>query len=448
MYSRLREQSILFVSVVKWIFLSTIIGVVVGLGTTLFLKTLNWSVAGAGQFSYYFLLLPFAMALSMIATKYLAPDAEGHGTEKVIEAVHKNFGKIKLIVAPVKFITTIVTVAFGGSVGKEGPCAQIGGSLASFFADIFRFDNNDRRKLVICGISAGFASVFGTPIAGAIFGVEVLFVGQILYDVLLPSFVAGIMAFEVSSALGITYFHNPIKLAPMFSEYFFIKVMLAGVFFGICSFLLIEILDLGKRLSDKIRIWEPVKALVGGTAIVCLALIFSTQYLGLGLDTIQANLGGTVSVWYSFLMKMVFTSITLGFGGSGGIITPIFFIGSTAGALFANIFRLDVATFAAIGLVSLLAGAANTPIAASIMAVELFGPVVAPYATIACIISFLMTGHRSVYPSQILSIKKSQSIQVKTGEIMENLNIAFMPRKKSITGTISNLIRKIKDKGR
>ena len=446
MYNRVREQTILFISVVKWIFLSSIVGAIVGLATTIFLKTLNWSVAGASSLPYYFLALPPAMALSVAITKYLAPDAEGHGTEKVIEAIHTNFGRIKLIVAPVKFITTILTVAAGGSVGKEGPCAQIGGSLSSCLADLFRFDDNDRRKLVICGISAGFASVFGTPIAGAIFGVEVLFVGQILYDVLLPSFVAGVMAFEVSAALGVTYFHDPIKFVPMFSEYFFIKVIIAGIFFGLCSFLLVEVLGLGKSLSEKIKVWEPVKAFAAGAVLVCLALVFSTRYLGLGLETIQSNLSGQVSVWYSFLIKMVFTSLTLGFGGSGGIITPIFFIGSTAGALFARLFGLDAATFAALGFVSLLAGSANTPIAASIMAVELFGPVVAPYATIACIISFLMTGHRSVYPSQILSIKKSQSIQVQTGEAMDRLTVAFKPRGKSITGFVSRMARAVKDK--
>jgi H+/Cl- antiporter ClcA len=140
----------------------------------------------------------------------------------------------------VKFVTTIITIALGGSVGKEGPCAQIGGGLASIFADLFRFDERDRKKLVVCGISAGFASVFGTPIAGAIFGVEVLFVGAIVYDVLLPSFVAGIISYQVSSELGITYFYHPIEFVPVFSQSFFIKVVLAGIFFGLCSVFLIE----------------------------------------------------------------------------------------------------------------------------------------------------------------------------------------------------------------
>src|SRR5208283_2868435 len=147
---------------------------------------------------------------------------------------------------------------------------------------------------------------------------------------------------------------------------------------------------------------------------VVLAWIFSKQYLGLGLDTIQLTLSGGDIVWYAFILKIIFTMITLSLGGSGGIITPIFFIGATAGSLFATTLGLDRATFAAIGLVGLLAGATNTPIAASIMAMELFGPQIAPYAAVACVVSFLIAGHRSVYPSQVLAIRKSASVNVET----------------------------------
>ena len=435
----------MFVSIIKWIVLAVVIGIIVGFSTAVFLKALNWTKILSDNFSYYFLLLPLALFLSALIIK-LAPDAEGHGTEKVIEAVHKHYGRIKALVVPVKLVATIITLAAGGSVGKEGPCAQIGAGLSSVFADIFKFSNSDRKKLVICGISAGFAAVFGTPIAGAIFGVEVLFMGNILYEVLLPSFIAGIIGYHVSSALGITYFYHTINFVPVFTNGFFIKVILAGIFFGLCSVIFIEVLKLGNKLSNKLRIYKPLKGVVGGVILIILTFLFSTQYLGLGLDTIQSSLEGVKTSWYAFLMKTVFTSITLNFGGSGGVVTAIFFTGATSGNLFASLLGLDIATFSAIGLISLLAGAANTPIAASIMAVELFGPKIAPYAAIACIISFLMTGHRSVYPSQVLAIRKSSSFEVEIGKEIETTEAKFQLRRKSLLGVLFGIVEKIKNK--
>ncbi|MBI5604390.1 MAG: chloride channel protein [Deltaproteobacteria bacterium] len=432
--AKIAEESVIFISILKWFVLSTAIGVIVGVATAFFLKILEWATLQTHVSPYYFLFLPIAFFLSALMIKYLAPGAEGHGTEKVIEAVHKQSGKINPMVVPIKLITTVITLAFGGSAGKEGPCAQIGAGLASIFASLFRFDDLDRKKLVICGISAGFASVFGTPIAGAIFGVEVLMVGNVLYEVLFPCFIAGVTSYQVSSAIGITYYYHPMHLIPVFKELFFIKVALAGIFFGIVSFVLIELLKLGKKLSDRLKIWPPFKGILGGLLLAGLALAISDRYLGLGLSSIEDTLQGLNMVWYAFILKIIFTSITLNFGGSGGIVTPIFFIGVTAGNLFAQIWGLDIATFSAIGMVALLAGAANTPIAASIMAVELFGPQIAPYAAVACVISFLMTGHRSVYPSQILSVTKSPSFELEIGDDIDSTHVHFKPRKKSLIG--------------
>jgi H+/Cl- antiporter ClcA len=443
MRKQLTESTVLFISIIKWVFLATIAGAIVGGATALFLKILGWATGIGQQSPYTFWLLPAALFLSALSIKYLAPDAEGHGTEKVIEAIHKRSGKIAIMVVPVKLLATIITLAIGGSVGKEGPCAQIGAGLTSFFSDILKFDDHDRKKLVICGISAGFAAVFGTPIAGSFFGVEVLFVGAILYEVLLPSFIAGITAYQVSSALGITYFHGPVNIIPVFSELFLLKVMVAGLFFGLCSIFLIEMLKAGERLSERLTIWKPLKGLIGGLVLVGLTYIFSARYLGLGLETIEAGFRGEHTDWYAFLVKPLFTSVTLGFGGSGGIVTPIFFIGATAGLFFAYVFSLNAGTFAAIGLTSVLAGAANTPIAASIMAVEMFGPAIAPYATVACVISFLITGHRSVYPSQILSISKSPSLQVELGKELANIQSLYLPRKRSLMSLILHFVDKV-----
>jgi len=332
MKKRLTEETVIFISVFKWILLATAVGVIVGASTTLFVKTLNWGAAAASTYRYYFLSMPLGLLASALIIKRLLPGAEGHGANKVIESIHRNSGKIKPIAVPAEFLRSFITLTTGGSAGKEGPSAQIGAGLASMLADILRFDGSDRRKLVICGISGGFASVFGTPLAGAIFGMEVLFVGSIRYDVLLPSFVAGIISYQVSSWLGLTYFYNPITFVPVFSEAFFIKVIAAGIFFGLCSFFLVETLRLGKKASSAIKLPLEAKAVIAGIFLVALTFIFSESYLGLGLPTIQSALEGGDIPWYAFILKSIFTSVTLSFGGHGGIGTPIFFVGATAGS--------------------------------------------------------------------------------------------------------------------
>ncbi len=431
--SHITEQTVMFASITKWILISSSIGAIIGLIVAFFLKLLEYCEESRVllPFNYYY-TLPFALALTVYIVKKFAPSAEGHGTEKVIESVHKNAGEINLSVIPVKLVATVITIFSGGSVGKEGPGAQIGAAAASFIATLFKFSKRDRKKMVICGISAGFASVFGTPLAGAIFGVEILIVGVLMYDILLPSIVAGFSAFFVAKMFGIsyTYFDLAYYVTFDFNYVLIAKVVLAGIFFGLVADFVITTLKAIHNFAKSININYILKAFLAGLFIVALTFIVGDQYLGLGFETIKESISSSHAdheniPWYAFILKTIFTSLTLGFGGSGGVITPIFYIGATSGNFFGSLVDGYIPLFAALGFVSVLAGATSAPIAAIIMAVELFGIHVGHYAALSVIIAFLMTGHRSVFPSQLLSMKKSEAINIKLGGEIVNSEATY-----------------------
>ena len=446
------EQTAIFLSVIKWVFLSSVVGIIIGFVVAIFLKTIAYSELHQSDmpFNYYY-ILPFVFMFTVWIVKTFAPNAEGHGTEKVIEAIHKHDGKIDVAVIPVKLLATVMTIFAGGSVGKEGPGAQIGAGTASFIATSLKFRKQDRRKLVICGISAGFAAVFGTPIAGAIFGVEVLIIGVIMYDVLLPSFIAGFAAFTTTQFLGVEYtyfdvrFYQAIELdIPLILE-----VILAGIFFGIVSDILVTTLSKTHKSIKKLAYSPYIKAFVGGIVLILLTLLFGEKFLGLGMQTIQDALSPHPLIsdnlpWYTFLMKTIFTSITLAVGGSGGIITPVFYVGATSGNLFGHMIGSEhIALFAALGFVSVLSGAANAPIAATIMAVELFGLEIAHYAALSAVISFLLTGHKSVFNSQKLGMKKSGALQINLGEDIDSTDVVLEDKE---VDKIKNITERLREK--
>lgn len=443
------EEMTIFSSIVKWTGYASAVGVLVGSGTAAFLLLLDYATKHITQFPLYYLFLPLTIFATSALIRWLAPEAEGHGTEKVIEAIHKRMGKIPLAVVPVKLFATVITIASGGSAGKEGPSAQIGAGLASMFADFLRVDGTDRRKLVICGISAGFATVFGTPIAGALFGIEVLVVGQVFSEVLFPSVVAGIIGYNVALALGVQYgITSTCCVVPHLTEWVFVRMILLGIWCGLASLMLIEIIKGCSRIYDHFKLNWVMKAFVGGGLLVLIGRFVSLSYLGLGIETVESGLAGDALPAGAFLWKSVATSITLASGGSGGVVTPIFFVGTAAGNVFAQLVDpANIATYSAIGLTALLAGAANTPIAASVMAMELFGPKIGSVAAIACMTSFLMTGYRSIYPSQLLGAQKSRSLTVPTGSPIGELPSTHVElRDKSLLGMLVKVIVRINQK--
>ncbi|MGB2579758.1 H+/Cl- antiporter ClcA [Elusimicrobium simillimum] len=404
-----KDQTGMFLNILKWFILSTIIGIIVGIADALFLTLLDASTASVSRVPLYFVGLPLVLWVTSLLARKVAAKHTDFSTDAAINKInaHKPVSLISTLKA---FFLPIITITGGGSAGKEAPCADVGAGLASMLAAGLRLNAEDRRKLMICGVSAGFAGVFGVPISGAIFGLEVLWVGYIFYEVMFPAFVAGITAYQVTSYLGVEYVYHPITVIPVFTEGFFLKVLFAGIFFGLMSLLFIELMKFFRTvfrfISFKFSMFW--RAFSGGVILVLIGLLVSPEYLGLGMDTTNDILHGAEPTFaMGSLFKMLTTAITFSAGGVGGIVTPIFFIGSQAGAVLSAFLEVDPRTMAALGVVAVLAGTTNAPLAASIMAIELFGPQIAPYAAVCCVISFLMTGQRSIFIKQKVSFSKN-----------------------------------------
>ncbi len=410
------EHAALFVTTLKWALLGAAAGFCVGWGTRGFLWSLTAStrlvdrlLAGAVR-PYW--LLPLALPTCVWLIRTFAPSAKGHGTEAVIAAIHQRSGKVDWLVAPVKLLATVLTLAFGGPVGKEGPCAQIGAAITSLFADLLRLGDDDRRRLVICGVGAGFAAVFGTPVSGALFGIEVLYLGRIEYPVLFPCLVAGIVAHLVCGASApVPALHAGLSLLE--HRTIVPLAILFGALFGLIALVLIETMRTLERALERFARRPYLLAAAGGLALAVFYAAAGDRYAGLGLPTIEGSLEGTARLFaLAFLFKILATAVTLETGGSGGIVTPLFFIGATSGLALGRAAGLEPGAIAAFGFVSVLAAAANTPVAAAVMGMELLPTQLGVYAALCAGTAFLFVGHRSVYASQKLGLAKSGGLDV------------------------------------
>ncbi|MBR1777014.1 MAG: chloride channel protein [Alphaproteobacteria bacterium] len=405
----IKNEEILLVNVIKWLVLSVIAGALTGALIALFLFLLRFCIEIAESWlSWRYALIPVGLLLSFYAVRLIAPAAEGRGTDKVIAAFHYRAARVPFMVIPAKILSTIFTLAPGGVVGTEGPSVQIGAGFTSALSIALHFSEKERKKLVICGVSAALSAVLGAPIAGAIFGVEVLFVGSFFYPILLPAVISSIASYFVCVALGVSYAVPDIVIPPLSLE-MFVWCLGAAVFFSFVCIYHVEMVHGIGRLFKKMNVPMPVKSFISAGILLSAAAIFGDSFLGMGDKGLNSILSGQPQPWYAFLLKSVLLGVTLSGGGSGGVQTPTFFIGAAAGSLFAGVFGLDIGFFGALGFVACIAGAVNTPLAATFMAVELFGNAIAPYAGAVCIICYMLTGLRSLYPTQVLVQPKSDA---------------------------------------
>ncbi len=368
--------------------------------------------------------LPVAGAAIGLVYHWVGRSAEG-GNNLIVEQIHEPGGGVPLRMAPLIVVSTVITHLFGGSVGREGTAVQLGGSIASAFGRFARLEPHDTRILLMAGIAAGFGAVFGTPVAGAVFALEVLTIGRIEYAALVPAILAAIVGDWTCHSWGIHHVAYHIAFGgypdaagtPFHIDGLLLaKVGIAGVAFGLAGLLFSEASHSVGAIFKKLCPIAYLRPVIGGLLIIGLVYALGTrEYLGLGVtsfnptDASIVGFFGPVHHVWAWAWKIVFTVLSLATGFKGGEVTPLFFIGAGLGNSIAGFLNAPLDLFAALGFVAIFAGASNTPLACTIMGIELFGAKHTVYVAVACFVAYLCSGHSGIYLSQKIGIPKTSN---------------------------------------
>lgn len=422
----IREHVSLTAYFVKWIVIATPLGIVVGAAVAFFLWLLNAATETRWEYPWLLYLLPFAGIVIVVAYKHLGGDSI-RGSNLVLDEIHQPDRGVTLRMAPMVLFGTVATHLFGGSAGREGTAVQMGGSLASGFTRFRAFNDRDTTALLSCGVAAGFGAVFGTPLAGAVFALEVLAVGRMVYPALLPCLVASIVADRTVAFIGVAHQGYNIQSAVElqissgafgFDPSLWVKVIIVAIAFGLVSFLFAESEHTLSALFTRCINPYWMRPAVGGVMVILITLALgTTDYLGIGVTT-QDGTGVSITNAFSeggadpfsWFWKLSLTAITLGAGFKGGEVTPLFFIGATLGNALAVVLGAPLDLFAALGFVAVFAGAANTPLACTIMGIELFGGEYTIFFAVACSIAYLFSGHSGIYTAQRIGAAKGDHL--------------------------------------
>ncbi|MBX0290292.1 voltage-gated chloride channel family protein [Hymenobacter sp. HSC-4F20] len=390
--------------VLRWLLLSGLVGVAAGSASALFLVALEWVTNWRERHPWGLVLLPAAGFLMGLAYHHFG-NRVGRGNNLILDEIHAPTAPIPLRLVPLVLGGTLLTHLFGGSAGREGTAVQMGGALADQLTGLLRLRPRDRRLLLIAGMSAGFASVFGTPLAGAVFGLEVFLLGTIRYEAVLPAFLAALSADFVTRAWGVGHTHYPQLAAAAITPLGLAYTLLVGALFGLAARSFATLTHWISRQFARIA-YPPLRPVAGGVLVVAAVwALGTTRYSGLGVPVIVAAFQAPLPP-HDFLLKLVLTALTLGCGFKGGEVTPLFFIGAALGSALAVVLPLPVALLAAMGFVGVFAGAANTPLACTLMGLELFGVQAAGYLALACVVAYLFSGHRGIYSAQMIGQAK------------------------------------------
>lgn len=391
-------------TLIKWLLCSSFLGVVIGFVGAVFYKALQYVTNLRTTYSFTLYLLPLA-GIIIIFLYRLAHETNNTGTNLVISAIQSNV-EVPIKVAPLIIISTLLTHLCGGSAGREGAALQVGGSLGDFFAKLFHFDDKDTRIMIMCGMSACFSALFGTPISAAIFSMEVISVGVMYYAALVPCIISALIAQGIASLFGVTPTTFAIGEACGFNISTGVRFLIMSVLFALVSIAFCYILHTSAKLYST-YIGNPyIRIVIAGIIVIVLRLLFqTTDYLGAGAPMIASSFINSCA-WYVFILKMLFTAATLGGGFKGGEIVPTLFVGATLGSFLAPIFGLPVGLCAACGMVSVFCGVTNCPLTSFIISIEMFGLSSMKFVIICIAISYMLSGYYSLYNSQKIVYSK------------------------------------------
>lgn len=389
------------VSLAQWLGLGGLVGVFSGAASAAFLWLLDLATRYRNAHEVLVYGLPIAgLVIGWIYDRF--GQSIKAGNNLVIDTIHDEGPEIPLRMAPMVLIGTVLTHLFGGSAGREGTAVQMGASLADAIAHRLRVERRVRRQLLAAGVAGGFGSVFGTPAAGAVFGLEFVVLGRIEYDALVPALVASVVGDLTTRGLGIEHTAYPTLPPVALTPTLLLEWLLFGAAVAAVTAAFIELTHALKGLGAA-RVRAPLRMFAGGLLVVgAWRLIGTSDYLGLGVPTIVRAFSDPGLPVYAFLAKLLFTAVTLGAGFLGGEVTPLFFVGAALGNLLARLLGLPLALGAGVGMAAVFASASNTPLALSIMAVEILGAHALPHVLVACVVAYLLSGHRSIYPAQRL----------------------------------------------
>lgn len=393
-------------SFLKWLAAASFIGVVGGLVGAAFHFCIEWVTRFREANGWMLYLLPFS-GLLIVFLYHRAGLRKDGGTNLVLDSIHTE-KHVPFRMAPLIFTGTVLTHLCGGSAGREGAALQIGGSIGSALGKLCNFDEKDRHVLVMCGMSAVFTAMFGTPITATIFSMEVVSVGIVYYSAFVPCIISAAVAYAVTGNMGIEATRYRVDITYELAFGVCVKVILLAIGCGVVSILFCVLLhQVAHFTKDKLKN-DYVRIFTGGCAVILMSLLVGNDhYNGAGTQMIQDALHGSVPA-PAFLLKILFTAVTIGVGFKGGEIVPTLFIGATFGNLMGPLLGLDPGFTAAIGMVAMFCGVVNCPIASLMLGVEIFGRSDILLLAIACGISYVFSGYYSLYSSQKIMYSKTK----------------------------------------